>query len=165
MLSNAEREAPTDSEPEPAGCPSAFSLWLFSLSEARHRPSWSVLEQANPAPDPGRRGPVSPTAMPFQLGKKCSAREGIALMVFLCPVLIGLPDLGRTAPGMRVQFTAGGEKCLERIMIGRKTLARFLRGEDCLLLVLATWVIHSKNRHLETEKDSLRWFANTGGLM
>ncbi len=72
--------------------------------------------------------------MPFQLGKKCSAREGIALMVFLCPVLIGLPDLGRTAPGMRVQFTAGGEKCLERIMIGRKTLARFLRGEDCLLL-------------------------------
>src|SRR5260221_12963049 len=36
--------------------------------------------------------------------------------------------------GMRVQFTAGGEKCLERIMIGRKTLARFLRGEDCLLL-------------------------------
>ena len=32
-------------------------------------------------------------------------------------------------------------------------------------LVLATWVIHSKNRHLETEKDSLRWFANIGGLM
>jgi ribosome-binding protein aMBF1 (putative translation factor) len=31
--------------------------------------------------------------------------------------------------------------------------------------VLATWVIHSKNRQLETEKDSLHWFANTGGLL
>lgn len=52
-----------------------------------------------------------------------------------------------------------------------RTRDRRQYGRELLLMnyppgpVLATWVIHSKNRHLETEKDSLRWFANTGGLV
>ena len=84
----------------------------------RHDPSWFFLDHGDATPDPGCHRSVSAAAKSFQLGNKRSPREGIAFLMLPGPLLIGLPEIGRTAPGAGMQLTARGEKLLERIVLG-----------------------------------------------
>ncbi len=65
----------------------------------RHNPSLFLLDNGNAPPDSGRRGLVSAAAMRFQLRNKRPSGEGIAFLLFLCPLLIGPPEVSGTAPG------------------------------------------------------------------
>lgn len=76
-----------------------------------------LADESNPAPNTRLFRPVGATAIDFQLRDKGSSGEGESFSLLLGPLSIGLPEIGRTAPGARMQFTAGIEKCLQRIVL------------------------------------------------
>src|SRR5579872_3064805 len=100
------------------------------------------VHQGNPAPDPRAVCSISSTATRFQLLSKGCSREGIAFVLVLGPLLIGLPQISGTAPGARMQFTAGIQKLLQRIILRRSRSDGFVkRGRDSVLMALASmWV-------------------------
>src|SRR5579884_2519940 len=97
-----------------------------------HEQSSFSLDQGNATPDTRCAYTISATPIRFELGYKRPSGKLIAFLLIFDPIFIGPPEIGKTTPGVRMEFTASLKKSLQWIVLGRRGMNGLMERGMCL---------------------------------